>query len=434
MVKTQFAGRTILFFTEYKATQAMLMSALIHHFGNHCVTFINGDNRIDGVIDSSGQSRTLSETRSQAATKFNAGQVRFLVSTEAGGEGIDLQQNCHTLVHVDLPWNPMRLHQRVGRLNRYGQTKAVEVITLRNPDTVESLIWEKLNDKIHSIMQSQHQVMEDPEDLLQLVLGMTTPSLFQELFSDATHRPQETLSQWFDQKTAQFGGHDALETVKNLVGNYARFDFQKTAHQIPPLDLPDLEPFFTSMLIANRRQVRREESGLSFITPDSWRKEIGVRDRYDELKFDRHHQQHKILGMGHKLMQQAIHQAKDNYQPIALLPPEILDRPLLVFRVTDRITGQKGLVKTIMVGVLVDSTKPFQETLLLDWQLLQKLNSLTNTPNIRRIKTAPANTPNKLLARTMINQAEQQLSNHLSQLNLPFKIPTYSLMNVLWVG
>src|SRR4026208_587887 len=90
--------------------------------------------------------------RAAAADRFNDGRVRFLVSTEAGGEGIDLQEQCHSLVHVDLPWNPMRLHQRGGRLNRYGQKARVDVIMLRNPDTVEARIWDKLNGKIGHIM------------------------------------------------------------------------------------------------------------------------------------------------------------------------------------------------------------------------------------------------------------------------------------------
>ncbi|MDV2994844.1 MAG: hypothetical protein N4J56_004498 [Chroococcidiopsis sp. SAG 2025] len=72
----------------------------------------------------------------------------------------------------------MRLHQRVGRLNRYGQKQQVEVITLRNPQTVETLIWDKLNRKINNIMQSLQQVMDEPEDLLQLVLVITSPNLF----------------------------------------------------------------------------------------------------------------------------------------------------------------------------------------------------------------------------------------------------------------
>ena len=73
------------------------------------------------VVFPSGETKSVSQLRADAADQFNAGLVRFLVSTEAGGEGIDLQESCHSLIHVDLPWNPMRMHQRVGRLNRYGQ-------------------------------------------------------------------------------------------------------------------------------------------------------------------------------------------------------------------------------------------------------------------------------------------------------------------------
>jgi hypothetical protein len=76
-------------------------------------------------------------------------------SISAGGEGIDLQENCHSLIHIDLPWNPMRLHQRVGRLNRYGQARKVEVFTVGKPDTVEARIWDKLNAKIEQIMRAR---------------------------------------------------------------------------------------------------------------------------------------------------------------------------------------------------------------------------------------------------------------------------------------
>ena len=75
----------------------------------------------DRCARSDGEECVLDVPREEAVRRFNAGECRFLISTEAGGEGIDLQERCHTLVHVDLPWNPMRLHQRVGRLNRYGQ-------------------------------------------------------------------------------------------------------------------------------------------------------------------------------------------------------------------------------------------------------------------------------------------------------------------------
>ncbi|MDB4671564.1 SNF2-related protein, partial [Pirellulaceae bacterium] len=238
LLDERFSGRAVLFFTEYKATQSLLMSALIRKYGDGCVTFINGDGRADGVIGSDGKEKSITEDRETAASKFNSGEVQFLVSTEAAGEGIDLQENSHTLIHVDLPWNPMRLHQRVGRLNRYGQTKQVEVMTLRNPSTVESRIWDKLNEKIDSIMQSMGNVMDEPEDLLELVLGMSSPSMFREVFTVANDVPPGSLSKWFDEKTAKFGGEDVIDTVRDLIGHCSHFDFQAMSEKIPKLDLP----------------------------------------------------------------------------------------------------------------------------------------------------------------------------------------------------
>ena len=116
--------------------------------------------------------RSVRKPREAAADEFNAGTVRFLISTEAAGEGIDLQESCHTLIHVDLPWNPMRLHPRVGRLNRYGQQERVEVLSIRNPDTVEARIWSKLDEKLERINEAFAHVMDTPDDLRHLVLGM----------------------------------------------------------------------------------------------------------------------------------------------------------------------------------------------------------------------------------------------------------------------
>ncbi|MCK5665372.1 MAG: DEAD/DEAH box helicase, partial [Thiotrichaceae bacterium] len=121
ILNNEFSGRTVVFFTEYKATQALLANTLHDHFGHGSVSFINGDGRLENIKDSEGKIGSWSMDRYDAAKKFTDGDVRFIICTEAGGEGIDLQDNCFSMIHVDLPWNPMRLHQRVGRLNRYGQ-------------------------------------------------------------------------------------------------------------------------------------------------------------------------------------------------------------------------------------------------------------------------------------------------------------------------
>ena len=346
LLEGPFAGRPVLLFTEYKATQSLLMSKLLSRFGPQCVTFINGDGRADGVSDGPGPPRSFTETRERAAERFNAGQVRFLVSTEAGGEGIDLQQNCHSLIHIDLPWNPMRLHQRVGRLNRYGQTRKVEVFTVRNPDTIEARIWDKLNAKIEQIMRALGRVMRQPEDLFQLVLGMSSPALFTEVFTDAASVPPDSLSDWFDAKTARFGGEDVLAAVQALVGNCARFDFQQASRQIPRLDLPDLKPFFKAMLSLNKRKVQDESNGLTFLTPESWATFPGVRREYQNMVFERAGKDaQRVLGVGHRLVDQALAQACGSTASVAAIPDTVLEFPLYVFSVTDRVTSTGGQVR-----------------------------------------------------------------------------------------
>ncbi|MCK9341681.1 MAG: SNF2-related protein, partial [Synergistaceae bacterium] len=120
VLENEYKDRSVLMFTEYKATQSKVINLLIKRYGKDSVVFINGDEMLDDLDYGDGVKRTARITRGEAADRFNEGTARFLVSTEAAGEGIDLQENCYSMIHIDLPWNPMRLHQRVGRLNRYG--------------------------------------------------------------------------------------------------------------------------------------------------------------------------------------------------------------------------------------------------------------------------------------------------------------------------
>ena len=287
---------------------------LLRKYSASGVTFINGDERLDGVVGADGAPRTINERRGDAAEKFNAGTARFLVSTEAAGEGIDLQAQCHTLVHVDLPWNPMRLHQRVGRLNRYGQREQVEVLTIRNPSTVEALIWDKLNSKLETINVALSQVMDEPEDLLQLVLGMTSNTMFTELFSTASQIPRERLSTWFDQETTKIGGSDALDAVRLLVGNAKRFDFQQASGRIPAVDLPDLRSFLENALTLNGRKLREEADGsVTFLVPDDWRGDPAVMAEYRGMLLSRSSDgmdsAQRVLGVGHKVIDIALTRA-----------------------------------------------------------------------------------------------------------------------------
>ena len=425
----RFRDRTVLFFTEYKATQALLMSALMRKYGEDCVTFINGDENIGDLVLPDGSVVSRRIDRAEAAERFNAGRVRFLVSTEAGGEGIDLQDRCYSLIHVDLPWNPMRLHQRVGRLNRYGQKMPVQVITLRNPATVEARIWDLLNAKLERIMGALGNAMDEPEDLLQLVLGMSSPSVFTHLFAEGQAVKKERLAQWFDRETATFGGKSAIETVKSLVGHAMRFDLS-SLKEVPNVDLPHLERFFEGMLALSRRRPSRSPEGLSFKTPDDWLDEPGIRPRYENVVFDRRahgrNAAERVIGVGHKLFDKALRIAAE--LPVSTAWSGDLDRPLVVFQVYDRVTDQAGRMRQAVIAVERTNGRGDDGwNAVRDWELLKRLNELKLKDKGHEEPEADAG---KL--REVLDEAEGWVRSRLGSYGFPFRIPECKPIGLIW--
>jgi len=127
----------VLIFSEYRSTQEHIRKALAEKYGEDRVSLINGS--MDQY------------SRREAIFHFeNDGQ--FLVSTEAGGEGINLQRECHIMINFDLPWNPMRLVQRIGRLYRYGQKKHVVVFNIQSPNTLDDQIIQLMYERIDQVV------------------------------------------------------------------------------------------------------------------------------------------------------------------------------------------------------------------------------------------------------------------------------------------
>ena len=89
------------------------------------------------------------EDRIEAERVFK-NQSQVMVATEAAGEGINLQF-CHLMINYDIPWNPNRLEQRMGRIHRYGQKYEVYVTNLVARDTIEGHIFKRLFDKLREI-------------------------------------------------------------------------------------------------------------------------------------------------------------------------------------------------------------------------------------------------------------------------------------------
>lgn len=91
------------------------------------------------------------DARTRAQQAFSK-DVRVLISTDAGGEGLNLQF-CHVIVNFDMPWNPMRIEQRIGRVDRIGQKHVVRAINFVLEDTVEHRVREVLEEKLAVIAQ-----------------------------------------------------------------------------------------------------------------------------------------------------------------------------------------------------------------------------------------------------------------------------------------
>jgi superfamily II DNA or RNA helicase len=389
-------GRTVLFFTEYKATQSLLMGLLKQAFGNGSTGFINGDERALGVTLENGQVADIAEPRETASGNFNRGIYQFLVSTEAAGEGIDLQANCHTLIHVDMPWNPMRMHQRVGRLYRYGQTKPVEVHTFRNPGTVESRIYELLQDKLRRISTAFAAAAEDPEDLLQVVLGVVQPGFYEELARKvAAHDAEESVSGWIEQG---FGGEGVIKSVQNLLGHVAQFDFQGIGTDLPRVDLPDLKPFFMAALAIHGREWNDDGQGRgTFRTPEAWMGTYGIRDRYEHMAFARgeapHHQ---TLGADYDLFTKGLQQILGRSESLAAIPQRHWSGPpLLVYRIHEQVE-QETAGPDLVVGLQTDAGG-FQ--LLRDWEVIKLLSPVAEVHrSLRQMNpVSPERLPNGIV-------------------------------------
>lgn len=134
------SDQRLLVFTEFKDTLDYLMERL-ESWGFR-VGCIHGGMK-SGSRDEVG-------TRLHAEQQFREGEIQILVATEAAGEGINLQV-CNILFNYDIPWNPNRLEQRMGRIHRYGQHKDCLIFNFVATNTIEGRVLQRLHEKLQEI-------------------------------------------------------------------------------------------------------------------------------------------------------------------------------------------------------------------------------------------------------------------------------------------
>lgn len=275
-IETHEPGAKLLFFTQYRATQDYLCERLAALFPGARVEVIHGD--------------TPPEERREARRRFER-ESRFLVSTEAGGEGINLQKACHIMVNYDLAWNPMRLQQRIGRLDRYGQTRRVQVFNLRVPESWDARISQRILERLAVIGRTMNLAGLN-EDYREMLLGEIAERIDP---ADLFHRamrgedvPDATVDDWIQQASR------SVDRLRELLGDAGGFSGDPGPLR-PTLTAADFKLAFELALERHGLQLQATRNSANqfvpgvfhFRLPDAFRDPVFRPERTCHVVFDR---------------------------------------------------------------------------------------------------------------------------------------------------
>jgi hypothetical protein len=274
------------------------------------------------------------------------------------------------------------------------------------------------------------EVMDTPEDLGDLILGVPNPSLFEEIYSEAIEQKPENLKDWVDIKAGQLGGKDIMETVTNLVGNASKFDFQNAIGAIPQLDLPDLQNFLKRAASNNKRRLTQNEDGISLITPEEWKKRSD-RKEMKNIIFNRQSTlgkrvEENRIAVGFPVFDRALKQAENYEDCLCLVKTDSKFKPLAIIRVFNRITTENESVSSYIYGLELnpENLKTYK-----DWELLDHLNKTTFGTNFDFQGSYEKEFEKLALFEKQVNQ---YLKDNLHSLGQNLEHPDSELLGIIW--
>jgi len=244
------------------------------------------------------------EERARIEDEFNHGQSRLLFATDAASEGIDLQHSCHIIANYELPWNPNRLEQRIGRIHRYGQDKEVKVWNFLFDDTRKSEIFEMLQTKVEEIrskLGNTADVLGILDDInvdsliMESIQNDEPPSATKEELEELIEERQRTLKEWYERSLVDTSTFDAesrrqiqevadeSEDVYGSKGDIREFfeqavrafggEFEKRGTNLYQAELPeDIRPPNVDATFGPftfDREFAMEHEDITFVAPDT---------------------------------------------------------------------------------------------------------------------------------------------------------------------
>ncbi|MBE0700383.1 MAG: SWF/SNF helicase family protein, partial [Acholeplasmataceae bacterium] len=192
-----------LVFTEFRSTQTMVQSILKKN-GYTCTT-INGSQDID--------------ERKRALIKFKD-YAQILVATDAAGESLNMQF-CYVVFNYDLPWNPMMIEQRIGRVDRIGQKNTVRAFNMLTNNSVDLRVYEIIHEKLNHILNQLG--IDKTSDVLDSTIDMESISRLY-------------LRHLLDPDHFEFVGDKWLHEIKSKLSN-----FQSTEGLLPKIQEREID-------------------------------------------------------------------------------------------------------------------------------------------------------------------------------------------------
>jgi len=314
-IRTGHPEERFIIFTQYRETLEFLREELEQIYGKAKVVTIKGGPLADKL---------------EAVEKIWAENgAQFLISTSAGGEGINLHV-AHILFNYDLPWNPMAVEQRIGRVHRFGQYDTVQVYNLMAEDTVEAQIYHILENKLREIAAQIGKIDlstgEPTEDFRSDILGFigSSPN-YQDLYKralidrDYARTEREISAAMENARQAS----DALKELTQDLNAFSLSDYQALENKI---SLQDLQQFSQKALVRMGGGILPNGEGYKIDVPNALLHHPNILPRYESGTFDREIAMRKrrieFFGLGHPLIDALIShwQQPEIHGEIVLLP------------------------------------------------------------------------------------------------------------------
>ncbi len=235
----------VLVFTEFVPTQEMLYEFLTER--GISAACLNGSMDMDERVQ---------------VQKAFAEDVRVLISTDAGGEGLNLQF-CHVVINYDIPWNPMRLEQRIGRVDRIGQSHTVRAFNFVFQDSVEGRVREVLEEKLDLIFREFG--IDKTADVLD---SAQAGQIFDDLYVEAILNP-ENVEAKVDEVIKSIR-EEAIESRQSasLLGSAGDLDPREAqrllAHPFPYW----VEQMTINYILANGGKAEKKDNAWDLTWPD----------------------------------------------------------------------------------------------------------------------------------------------------------------------